>query len=464
MLRDDTFRPMVTAGRVAEMRADAGAELPRKLGFFDALSIVVGIIIGAGIFLVPNLVARELQSPGWILGVWTFAGVISFFGALACAELGTAFPATGGQYVFLREIYGPLIGFLCGWSMFAVARTAQVAWLAVTMSLYVSYFVPMSHSAAKFLGLGALALFTAINYWGVNAGAFVQKVFTMAKVAGLLLIIATAFFWHGKAGAVHTGVSGGFSLNHFGVALIACVLACDGWVQLSFVAGEIRNPQRNILLALSIGSAACTAVYLLANIAYMRVLSIPEIAASAHVGASVAERVLGHAGGGLVSLIILMSIVGTLNGCFLTSPRIYFAQARDGLFFRKFAEVHPQHQTPGFAIIAQGLWAAVLLVSGSYESLVDYAMFAIWLSYGFMVAGVIVLRIKRPGLVRPYRMWGYPVTPILFLLITTWFLGNMIVSRPVPSLAGLGLILTGVPIYFAWARQYKASLSHSRKS
>ena len=464
MQRNDTFRPMVTAGRVAEMRADVGAELPRKLGFFDALSIVVGIIIGAGIFLVPNLVARELQSPAWILGVWTFAGVISFFGALACAELGTAFPATGGQYVFLREIYGPLIGFLCGWSMFAVARTAQVAWLAVTVSLYVSYFVPMSNSAAKLLGLGALALFTAINYWGVNAGACVQKVFTMAKVAGLLLIIATALFWHGKTGAVHSGQSGGFSLNHFGVALIACVLACDGWVQLSFVAGEIRNPRRNILLALSIGSAACTAVYLLANIAYMRVLSIAEIAASEHVGASVAERVMGHAGGGLLSLIILMSIVGTLNGCFLTSPRIYFAQARDGLFFRKFAEVHPRHQTPGFAIIAQGLWAAVLLVSGSYESLVDYAMFAIWLSYGFMVAGVIVLRIKRPGLLRPYRMWGYPVTPILFLLITTWFLGNMIVSRPVPSLAGLGLILTGVPIYFVWARQYKASLSHSRES
>jgi APA family basic amino acid/polyamine antiporter len=237
------------------------------------------------------------------------------------------------------------------------------------------------------------------------------------------------------------------------------VLACDGWVQLSFVAGEIRNPQRNILWALAIGSAACTAVYVLANVAYMRVLSIPEIAASEHVGASVAERVMGHAGGVLVSVIILMSIIGTLNGCFLTSPRIYFAQARDGLFFRKFGEVDPKHQTPGFAIMAQGVWAAVLLISGSYESLLDYAMFAIWLSYGFMVAGVIVLRIKRPGLVRPYRMWGYPVTPILFLLITAWFLGNMIVTRPVPSLAGLGLILTGVPIYFVWARQFHATPS-----
>jgi basic amino acid/polyamine antiporter, APA family len=453
------FGPMVTGEQVAAIQTTGSAELPRRLGFLDALSIVVGIIIGAGIFLVPNLVAQELQSPARILAVWIFAGVISFFGALACAELGTAFPATGGQYVFLREMYGPLIGFLCGWSMFAVARTAQVAWLAVTMTLYVSYFVPMSSGAAKFLGLGALALFTAINYWGVNAGALVQKIFTLAKVAGLLLLIGAALLWRGGSAGAHAAVSGGFSISQFGVALIACVLACDGWVQLSFVAGEIRNPRRNILWALAIGSAACTAVYVLANIAYMRVLSIAEIAASEHVGASVAERVMGHTGGVLVSIIILISIIGTLNGCFLTSPRIYFAQARDGLFFHKFAEVHPRHQTPGFAIIAQGVWAAVLLISGSYESLLDYAMFAIWLSYGFMVAGVIVLRIKRPGLDRPYRMWGYPVTPILFLLITAWFLGNMIVTRPVPSLAGLGLILTGVPIYFFWARQLHGTAS-----
>src|SRR4051794_8043147 len=458
------FRPMVTGEQLGAIQATGTAELPRRLGFLDALSIVVGIIIGAGIFLVPNLVAQELQSPARILAAWIFAGVISFFGALACAELGTAFPATGGQYVFLREMYGPLIGFLCGWSMFAVARTAQVAWLAVTMTLYLSYFVPMSSGAAKFLGLGALALFTAINYWGVNAGALVQKIFTLAKVAGLLLLIGAALLWRGGSAGAHAAVSGGFSISQFGVALIACVLACDGWVQLSFVAGEIRNPRRNILWALAIGSAACTAVYVLANIAYMRVLSIAEIAASEHVGASVAERVMGHAGGAIVSVIILMSIIGTLNGCFLTSPRIYFAQARDGLFFRKFGEVHPRHQTPGFAIVAQALWAAVLLISGSYESLLDYAMFAIWLSYGFMVAGVIVLRIKRPGLVRPYRMWGYPVTPILFLLITTWFLGNMIVSRPVPSLAGLGLILTGLPIYFVWARQFLATSSSQREA
>jgi APA family basic amino acid/polyamine antiporter len=443
---------MAAEGELLPTKA-AIPDLPRKLGLLDSLSIVVGVVIGAGIFLVPNLVARELKSPAAILGVWSFAGVISFFGALACAELGTMFPATGGQYVFLRESWGPLVGFLCGWSMFVVARTAQVAWLAVTLALYFSYLVPLSATASKILGLGAIALFACINYWGVTTGAFVQKVFAMAKVAGLLLIIGSALLWTSKAKLPAQQAVNGFSLSGFGVALIACVLACDGWVQLSFVAGEIRNPKRNILLALAFGSAICTAIYLLANVAYMKVLSISEIAMSEHVAADVAARVLGPSGGKLVSLIILMSIIGTLNGCFLTSPRIYFAQAQDGLFFRKFAKVHPRRQTPSFAIVAQGLWAVVLLVTGSFESLLDFAMFALWLSYGAMVAGVMVLRIKHPELPRPYRMWGYPVTAILFLAITAWFLGNMLATRPVPSMAGLGFIIAGVPVYYFWTRR-----------
>lgn len=448
---------MVVAHERAADAISTGAELPRKLGLLDSLSIVVGVIIGAGIFLVPNLVAQQLKSSSAFLSVWVFAGVISFFGALACAELGTMFPATGGQYVFLRESWGSLVGFLCGWSMFVVARTAQVAWLAVTFALYVSYFIQLSGLESKLLGLGAIAVFTVINYWGVKAGALVQNIFTFAKVAGLLLIIGSAFLWSGRVAVSSQPAVAGFSLSGFGVALIACLLACDGWVQLSFVAGEIRNPRRNILLALAIGSAVCTAIYLLANLAYLRVLSIPEIAASEHVGAAVAARVLGSSGGKLLSLIILMSIVGTLNGCFLTSPRIYFAQARDGLFFRRFATVHPQHETPSFAIVAQGLWAGVLLVTGSFESLLDYALFALWLSYGAMVAGVIVLRVQRPDIARPYRMWGYPVTAILFLAITAWFLGNMIVTRPMPSLAGLGFIVAGIPVYFFWARTQAAS-------
>jgi len=433
------------------------SDLPRRLGFIDALAIVIGVTIGGGIFLVPNLVAQQLHSPASIIAVWIFAGIISFFGALACAELGCAIPATGGQYVFLREAYGPMIGFLCGWSMFTVARTAQVAWLGVTLGMYASYFIPLSPLGLKLLGTGAILLFTAINYVGVNAGAMVQRIFTLAKVAGLIVIIGSAFLWTGKSGlasaALPQASSPGTWLSSFGVALIACVLAYDGWVQLSFVAGEIRNPQRNILLSLAVGSGICVAIYVLANIAYMHVLSIGEIATSERVAASVALQTLGSRGAGVVSLVILISIIGTLNGCFLTSPRVYFAQARDGLFFRKFSEVQPRFQTPGFAILAQGAWALVLLVTGSYETLVAYAMFALWLSYGLMVAGVMILRRTQPDLPRPYRMWGYPVTPILFLAITAWFLGNMLWTRPVPSLIAALLIATGVPIYFLWARR-----------
>lgn len=435
------------------LAADVGSDLPRRLGLIDALSIVIGITIGGGIFLVPNLVAQELKSAGAIIAVWVFAGVISFFGALACAELGCAIPATGGQYVYLREAYGPMIGFLCGWSMFTVARTAQVAWLAVTLALYVSYFVPLSPIESKLLGIGAIAVFAAINYRGVTAAAIVQRIFTLAKIAGLLVIIGSAFLWAGKAARASGGVPAGPSLSSFGVALIACVLAYDGWVQLSFVVGEIRKPQRNVLRALALGSAVCIVIYVLANVAYMRVLSIDEIAASPRVAATVAERILGSRGAGLVSLTIIISIIGTLNGCFLTSPRVYFAQARDGLFFRRFGEMQPRFQTPGFAILAQSAWALVLVATGSYETLLDYAMFALWLSYGLMVAGVMILRRTRPHLPRPYRMWGYPVTSILFLAITGWFLVNMLWTRPVPSLAGLLLIATGIPVYFVWAHR-----------
>jgi APA family basic amino acid/polyamine antiporter len=244
----------------------------------------------------------------------------------------------------------------------------------------------------------------------------------------------------------------GASLGSLGVALIASLLAYDGWVQLSFVAGEIRNPQRNIVRALAVGTLAVTAIYVLANLAYMRALTVPEIAASEHVGADATARILGAGGASVVSALIVLSILGTLNGCFLTIPRVYFAQAADGLFFRKFADIHPKYGTPAFAILAQGGWAAVLVLTGSYESLADYALFGIWIFYGLMIAGVIVLRRTRPGLHRPYRMFGYPLTPIIFLAITLWFLANMLLTRPVPALAGLGLMLTGIPAYLLWRR------------
>jgi len=359
--------------------ASGGRQLLRRLSLFDSVAIVVGIMIGGGIFLVPNLVARSLPAMTTIMGVWVLAGAISFIGALGCAELGAALPATGGQYVFLREAYGPAAAFLCGWSLFTVARSAQVAWLAVVFSIYISYWVPLAPPAAKLLSLAVLALFMLVNYRGARQGATVQNSFTLAKVSEILIIISAALLLGPRASnpavACAPGISlSSSSLSSLGVALIACLVGYDGWVQLSFVAGEIRNPQRNVVRALRVGTLAVTAVYLLANLAYMRVLTISEIAVSEHVGADATARVLGTGGATVVSALIVLSILGTLNGCFLTIPRVYFAQAADRLFFRKFADIHPNYGTPGFAILAQGGWAAVLVLTGSYESLVDYAV------------------------------------------------------------------------------------------
>jgi len=445
--------PQVLAAHANETASRRSpAELPRRLSLFDSIAIVVGIMIGGGIFLVPNLVARSAPTMPAVIGAWVLAGAISFLGALACAELGAALPATGGQYVFLREAYGRAAAFLCGWSLFTVGRSAQVAWLAVVFSIYVSYWVPLAPALAKLLSLAVLALFTLVNYRGVRLGAIVQNSFTLTKVAGILIIVSAALLFGSRASTPVAAGAPGVSLSSFGVALIACLLSYDGWVQLSFVAGEIRNPRRNIVRALMLGTLAVTAIYLLANLAYLRVLTFSAMAASERVGADATARVFGAAGASVISTLIVLSILGTLNGCFLTIPRVYFAQAVDNLFFRKFAEIHPRHGTPGFAILAQGAWAAVLVLTGSYESLTDYALFGIWVFYGLMIAAVIVLRRTRPDMHRPYRMWGYPATPVVFLAVTLWFLINMLMTRPVPAFAGLGLMLTGVPAYLLWRR------------
>jgi len=438
----------------------SATELPRKLGLVDSAAIVVGTIIGSGIFLVPNLVARNLPAPGWIVGVWVFTGVLSFFGALAYAELGAMMPATGGQYVHLREAYGPLWAFLCGWSYFFVILSAAIAWLAISFANYLAYFVPLTPALSKAVAVGLIAAVTLVNYRGVTAGAAVQNLFTLMKVGGLVVLIASAFLAGRPAAAVPTPAAGGFAaggfavggfpIGHFGVAMISCVLAYDGWVAISFVAGEVKNPKRNLLLAPTIGLGLAVGIYVLANIAYLRVLSVGEIAATDRVGALAAERAMGLWGGSFVSLTILMSIAGAINGWAMTAPRIYFAMAQDGLFFRRFARIHPRYQTPGFSILAFGAWAALLALTGTYENLASYAMFAAWIFYGLTAMGVVVLRRKFPDRPRPYRMTGYPVTLFLFVAVALGFVINTFIATPVPAAVGTLLIAAGVPAYWFW--------------
>jgi len=429
---------------------DKTPELRRELGLFDSISIVLGIVSGAGILLVPSLIAQSINSGGWILTAWIVTGVLSFFGALAFAELGAMFPATGGQYVYLREAWGHLPAFLCGWTHFLISQSASVAYLSVSFAIYLSYFVRLGPWQAKGVALGIIAILTMVNYRGVRLGAWVQNFCTLAKIAGLAVIVISAFF---VPRVPSTTAFGHVSVSAFGVAMIACLLAYDGWSAVSFVAGEVKNPEQTLLRALSIGMLLAIFVYVMVNLTYLKVLTIPEIAAADRVGALTAERTLGSAGATLVSITILLSIAGALNGRVLTQPRVYFAQARDGLFFRRFATVHPRYGTPSFSILMQGVWSAVLVVSGSFEVLIDYRIFGIWMLNVITVAGIIELRRKRPDLPRPYRMWGYPFTPLAFIAVGSAFMINTLIQRPGTSLIGLAIMAAGIPVYYLWRRR-----------
>jgi APA family basic amino acid/polyamine antiporter len=427
-------------------------ELPRRLGLADATSIVVGVIIGAGIFLVPSIVARNVPTARGIIAVWVAGGLLSFVGALAMAELGAMMPATGGQYVFLREAYGPMAGFLCGWASLLTSQSAAIAWLGVSFSIYLGYFVTVPPSMQKPLAVVVIGLVAVVNYRGVRLGAAVQKTLTLAKVLALAVLIGGAFL--AKPAPTHAAIpAASFAWSGFGAGLLAALLSYDGWAAVSFISGEIREPRKNVFRALAFGMVVCIVIYGSVNLAYMRTFTAGGMGSLERIGAALGERTLGPAGGGLVAAAILVSIAGAINGWIMTTPRMYFAQARDGLFFRRFGEIHPRFETPAFAIVMQFLWSAVLIATGSFEVLISLAMFSLWLFYGFTVAGLIVLRIKRRDVVRPYRMWGYPVTPVLFVLVATWFVVNTLIEQPGPSLSALGIILAGLPAYFLWQRK-----------
>jgi APA family basic amino acid/polyamine antiporter len=421
----------------------------------DATAIVIGIVIGSGIFLFPNLIARTLPSAQAILGVWIISGILSFFGALAYAELGAMMPETGGQYAFLREAYGPMCAFVCAWTFMLAVLAGGSAWLAVTFSIYAGYFVPLTPVTSKLVSVALIAVLSAVNYIGVREGAVVQRVFTGLKITALVVLIGAALL------APHTAAASAqappVSLANFGVAMAACLMAYNGWSYVSFVAGEVRNPERNLQRALVLGMTAVAALYIFANVAYLRVMTIPEIAATERVGADLATRTMGPWGGTFVSISVLLSITGAVNGCILTAARIPFAQARDGLFFARFAEIHPRFQTPASAILWGGVWTAILVFTGSYETLYTYSILAAWIFYTMTVAAVFVLRRKMPNAARPYRMWGYPHTLWLFVAVSAWFMANAFVTQPAPSLMAFVIIAGGAAAYVAWRRIAAAS-------
>jgi APA family basic amino acid/polyamine antiporter len=433
-------------------------QLPRNLGLFDATLIVIGIVIGSGIFLLPNLIARHLPSASGILTVWVLTGVLSYFGALAYAELGAMMPATGGQYVYLREAYGPGCAFLCGWVFVLAVIPGGIAFLAVGFSIYLDSFMHLSPGMRTVVSLLLVGLLSAANYVGVKEGAWIQRVFTSAKIAGLALLIGTAAL---APRANQLAVEGVQPLSYAGVGFVTtvCLMAYNGWSYVSFVAGEVKEPQRTIPRALALGMGAVMALYILANIAYLHVLTLPEIAASERVGAALAQRTMGVIGATVLSVVVLFSVTGAINGCILTGARIPFAQARDGLFFSQFGRVHPRFETPGFAIVAQAIWTGVLIVTGSYETLSAYTMLSAWIFYTLSVAAVWVLRRKQPNASRPYRMWGYPYTLWAFVIVSAWFMVDALVNQAKTSLIAFGIAAAGVPFYYIWRGKRVAEVS-----
>jgi len=427
--------------------------LPRVLSLWDIVALVVGGVIGSGIFLVPKDMAAAVGSPLLILAVWVAGGVLTLFGALSLGELGASMPQAGGIYVYLREAFGPAVAFLFGWTLFWVIDAGAIATLAVAFSSkYLPHFFSIAPVLQKAVSVALILFLMGINYIGIRRGADLQNVLTIFKFAGLIGVCGAIFFFArgSTANFVQSGgaaPSGGI-LGAFGVALVASLWAYKGWEAATYSAGEMKNPQRTLPWGILIGCAICVVLYLAAQLAYLYVFPAEMIARSDRVAAEAMNAAVGGIGASVVSFIILVSIMGAANQNFVCSPRVYYAMARDGLLFPKLAAVHPKFLTPHVSIVAISVWSIVLSLSGTFEQLFTYVIFGQWLFFGLTVAAVFVLRRKRPDLPRPYKTWGYPITPVVFILAALYIAASALISKPLNTLAGLGLILLGLPFYF----------------
>jgi APA family basic amino acid/polyamine antiporter len=431
--------------------------LLRILGVGSIVGIVVGTMIGSGIFIVPATVAGQVRSPLLMLAVWVAGGVLSVFGALSLAELASAYSEAGGLYVYLREAYGPLAGFLFGWTLFLVIDSGSIAALSSAFATkYLPHFVDMTPLAGKGAAVLFILVLMAVNVLGVRRGALVQNVLTSLKFAALAGIVVAVFFfapgrWGNLAGPAPAGAAGGGGLiSAFGLALVAALWAYKGFECSTYSSGETRNPSRTLPLGIIAGCGLVTLLYLLANAAYLYVLPAAAIARSDRVAADAMNIAVGPFGASVVSVIILFSIMGAANGHILTGPRVYYAMAKDGLFFRAMASVHPRFRTPHVSILVVGGWSILLGMSGTFEQLLRYVIFGHWIFMGLAVSAVFVLRKKRPDLVRPYRALGYPVTPGLFVLAAVFVTVNALIGTFWNSFAGLAIIALGIPAYLYW--------------
>jgi APA family basic amino acid/polyamine antiporter len=454
--------------------------LVRQLGLFDSTMVVVGVVIGSGIFLTTGIMARHIPSASLILLAWLTGGLLTVAGALTYAELGAAMPEAGGQYVYLREAYGRLAGFLFGWILFLVYMTGGIAGLALALAEYLGHFFPalgtghvllelnvsffqgairLSLSAGQIVGVLVIAVLSVFHFIGVGLGKSIQNLFTVIKL-GILVATITLGLAVGKGTppefALNTaGTSWGNLIVGFGISLVAVAWAFDGWNNVNFVAGEIKKPGTSLPLALALGTLGITLLYVLVNYIYLYALPMNEIVGVVRIAEKSVVALFGSSYGHVISALVIVSVFGALNGSILVGSRVYYAMARDGLFFRRVAGVHPRFRTPGFSILIQAIWASLLTIFGTFEQIFTFAMFMGIVFWIAATASVFTLRKKRPEMPRPYKTWGYPVVPAIFILASLGILINTLLEKPAEAMAGILLTVLGWPVFRYWNRRSK---------
>jgi APA family basic amino acid/polyamine antiporter len=455
--------------------------LVRGLTLLDSVLLLVSGIIGSSIFLTAKDIAGPLPNPALFFLVWVLGGVISLCACVAFAELGSMFPDSGGQYIYLREAYGDLVAFLYGWMLFTVGNGGSIAALSVASAAYMGNIIPfisqqhvifslagMLFTRAHAIGLVLIAILTCVNVFGLRWGAFLTNVSTWTKFSAMTVFVVLGFaigkghwsnFSAQASGGLTMGLSAGQLVSAFGVSLIAVFWAYDGWVYVTWVAGEVKDPRRNVPLAMVLGVLAVGTIYLAMNMTYVYAMPLNEIAKYETIAHAAATRLFSSAAAVWLSAMIAISCFSAAAACTLSGSRVYLAMAQDGVFFRRMAVIHPRWRTPAFSLIGQGIWAAVLTMSGRYDQLYTYVIFGMVLSYTLTVIGLFVLRWKRPDVPRPYRCSGYPWLPAIYILVgVTWTL-NTIIQRPTEAFGSAAIVLIGVPGYLYWRHKSRHKLA-----
>ena len=429
--------------------------LVHAIGLPRATALVIGTIIGASIFVQPSVVSGAIPTTSGVLLVWALAGFLTLIGALVCAELASAFPRTGGVYVFLREAYSPAVAYLWGWAMFWVMHSGIIAAIANVFGRYVGHFVPLDEFGARLAGAGAIVVLSAVNYVGVRHGSALQTFFTAVKLVAVIAIIA-AGAWYVVANGVVVSPppshESRVTISAVATATAAGLFAYGGWHMVTYTADETKDAARTIPRALLIGTVVVTVAYIGINAAYLAVLPRDTVSNSTRVAADFADAVAGSGGGRALSALVVLSTLGAMTGIILAGPRVYLTMAQDGLLFKWAGALHPRYRTPHVAIVLQGVWSVVLVMTGSYRALFTRVIYTEWVFFALVAASLFFLR-KRPGYQPRYRVWGFPVLPGIFVLSSAAIVLHQIITQPAESFSGLALVAAGLPVYWIWTRR-----------